>query len=120
MRQQGGGLIINISSWAGLYANKMTGAAYNTTKRAVLALTESINMEECTHGIRATSLLPGEVATPILDKRPVPPSKEVRERMVQAQDMGRAILFLAQMPARTCINELVISPTHNRFYTGEL
>jgi NADP-dependent 3-hydroxy acid dehydrogenase YdfG len=60
------------------------------------------------------------VATPILDKRPVPPSKEVRERMVQPEDMGRAILFLAQMPARTCINELVISPTHNRFYTGEL
>ena len=120
MRQQGGGLIVNVSSWAGLYASKMTGPVYNTTKRGVLALTESINMEECTHGIRATSLLPGEVATPILDKRPVPPSKEVRERMVQPEDMGRAILFLAQMPARTCINELVISPTHNRFYTGEL
>ena len=101
-------------------APSRAGAVYNTTKRAVLALTESINMEECTHGIRATSLLPGEVATPILDKRPVPPSKEVRERMVQPEDMGRAILFLAQMPARTCINELVISPTHNRFYTGEL
>jgi len=28
--------------------------------------------------------------------------------MVQAQDMGQALLFLAQMPARTCINELVI------------
>ncbi len=120
MRQQGGGLIVNVSSWAGLYASRMTGPVYNTTKRGVLALTESINMEECTHGIRATSLLPGEVATPILDKRPVPPSKEVRERMVQPEDMGRAILFLAQMPARTCINELVISPTHNRFYTGEL
>jgi len=120
MRQQGGGLIVNVSSWAGLYASKLTGAVYNTTKRAVLALTESINMEECIHGIRSTSLLPGEVATPILDKRPVPPSRETRERMVQPEDMGRAILFLAQMPARTCINELVISPTHNRFYTGEL
>ena len=120
MRQQQGGLIINVSSWAGLYASKLTGPAYNATKRAVLALTESINMEECTHGIRATSLLPGEVATPILDKRPVPPSAEQRERMVQAQDMGQAILFVAQMPARTCINELVISPTFNRFYTGGL
>jgi len=40
--------------------------------------------------------------------------------MVQAQDMGQAILFLAQMPSRTCINELVISPTHNRFYLGGL
>jgi NADP-dependent 3-hydroxy acid dehydrogenase YdfG len=120
MRQQQSGLIINVSSWAGLYASKLTGPAYNATKRAVLALTESINMEECTHGIRATSLLPGEVATPILDKRPVPPSAERRELMVQAEDMGQAILFVAQMPARTCINELVISPTFNRFYTGGL
>jgi NADP-dependent 3-hydroxy acid dehydrogenase YdfG len=113
-------LIINVSSWAGLYASKLTGPAYNATKRAVLALTESINMEECTHGIRATSLLPGEVATPILDKRPVPPSAEQRELMVQADDMGQAILFVAQMPTRTCINELIISPTLNRFYTGGL
>jgi NADP-dependent 3-hydroxy acid dehydrogenase YdfG len=120
MRQHQSGLIINVSSWAGLYASKLTGPAYNATKRAVLALTESINMEECTNGIRATSLLPGEVATPILDKRPVPPSAEQRERMVQAEDMGQAILFVAQMPARTCINELVISPTFNRFYTGGL
>ena len=120
MRQQQGGLIINVSSWAGLYASKLTGPAYNATKRAVLALTESINMEECTHGIRATSLLPGEVATPILDKRPVPPSAEQRGLMVQAEDMGQAILFVAQMPARTCINEVIISPTFNRFYTGGL
>jgi NADP-dependent 3-hydroxy acid dehydrogenase YdfG len=120
MRQQQCGLIINVSSWAGLYASKLTGPAYNATKRAVLALTESINMEECTNGIRATSLLPGEVATPILDKRPVPPSAEQRELMVQAEDMGQAILFVAQMPARTCINELIISPTFNRFYTGGL
>ena len=77
-------------------------------------------MEECGHGIRATSLLPGEVATPIMEKRPVPPTKETRERMVQPEDMGRAILFLAQMPARACVNELVISPTHNRFYLGGL
>ena len=120
MRKQQNGLIVNVSSWAGLYATKLTGPAYNTTKRAVLALTESINMEECVHGTRATSLLPGEVATPILDKRPTPPSQAERDLMVQAQDMGQAILFLAQMPARTCINELVISPTHNRFYLGGL
>ena len=120
MRAQTGGLIVNVSSWAGLYASKLTGPAYNATKRAVLALSESINMEECAHGIRATSLLPGEVATPIMEKRPVPPTKETRERMVQTEDMGRAILFLAQMPARACINELVISPTHNRFYLGGL
>ena len=120
MRARNDGLIINISSWAGRFPSSLTGPAYNATKRAVIALTESINMEECRHGIRATSVLPGEVATPILDKRPVPPSAERRARMAQAEDLGAAILFIATMPARTCINELIVTPTLNRFYTGEL
>lgn len=119
MRAQKGGLIINVSSWAGLHPSKLTGPAYNTTKRAVLALTESINMEECSYGIRASSLLPGEVATPILEKRPVPPSTEQRARMVQPEDMGKAILFLAKMPSRTCINQMIVSPTFNRHFIGD-
>ncbi|MEO7761512.1 MAG: SDR family NAD(P)-dependent oxidoreductase [Casimicrobiaceae bacterium] len=118
MRQRKDGLIINISSWAGRNPSRLTGPAYNATKRAVIALSESINIEECTNGIRATSILPGEVATPILDKRPVPPSQERRDRMAQAEDLGQAILFVATMPARTCVNELIIAPTLNRFYIG--
>ncbi len=120
MRARKGGLIINIASWAGRYASVLTGPAYNATKRAVIAVSESINMEECANGIRATSILPGEVATPILEKRPVPPSQEERARMAQAEDLGKAILFVAAMPARTCVNELIIAPTWNRFYLGGL
>lgn len=120
MRRRQDGLIINVSSWAGRYASKLTGPAYNATKRAVIALSESINMEECANGIRATSLLPGEVATPILEKRPVPPSQAERARMAQPEDFGTAILFVATLPARTCVNELIISPTWNRFYLGGL
>lgn len=120
MRAQKGGLIVNVSSWAGRYASTLTGPAYNATKRAVIALTESINAEECSHGIRATSVLPGEVATPIMEKRPVPPSKQDRERMLQAEDLGQTILYLASLPPRACVNELIISPTWNRFYLGGL
>ncbi|MGQ0512247.1 MAG: SDR family oxidoreductase [Betaproteobacteria bacterium] len=120
MRARRDGLIINISSWAGRYASALTGVAYNATKRAVIAISESINMEECANGIRATSILPGEVATPIMEKRPVPPSMEERARMAQAEDFGKAILFVATMPARTCVNEMVIAPTWNRFYLGGL
>jgi NAD(P)-dependent dehydrogenase (short-subunit alcohol dehydrogenase family) len=118
MRARKDGLIINISSWAGRYASVLTGPAYNATKRGVIAVTESINMEECMNGIRATSILPGEVATPIMEKRPVPPSAAERARMAQPEDFGKAILFVATMPARTCVNELVIAPTWNRFYVG--
>jgi NAD(P)-dependent dehydrogenase (short-subunit alcohol dehydrogenase family) len=120
MRKRKDGLIINVSSWAGRYASSLTGPAYNATKRAVIAISESINMEECMHGIRATSLLPGEVATPIMRKRPVPPSAEEMARMAQPEDFGKAILFLATMPARSTVNELVIAPTWNRFYVGGL
>jgi NADP-dependent 3-hydroxy acid dehydrogenase YdfG len=118
MRERRDGLIINVASWAGRYPSVLTGPAYNATKRAVIAVTESINMEACAEGVRATSILPGEVATPILEKRPVPPSQEERARMAQAEDLGAAILFVASMPARTCVNELVIAPTWNRFYLG--
>ena len=118
MRKRRDGLIINISSWAGRYASSLTGPAYNATKRAVIAVSESINMEECMNGIRACSILPGEVATPIMRKRPVPPSAEEMARMAQPEDFGKAILFVATMPARTTVNELVIAPTWNRFYVG--
>ena len=86
----------------------------------MIALSESINMEECAHGIRATSILPGEVATPIMSKRPVMPSAEEMERIAQPEDFGKAILFVAAMPARSCVNEIVITPTWNRFYLGGL
>jgi NADP-dependent 3-hydroxy acid dehydrogenase YdfG len=120
MRGRKDGVIINISSWAGRYPSTLTGPAYNATKHAVVALTESINMEEGLNGIRATAVLPGEVATPILEKRPVPPTPEVRAKMLQAEDLGKTILFVASLPARACINEIIISPTHNRFYFGGL
>jgi NADP-dependent 3-hydroxy acid dehydrogenase YdfG len=120
MRSRKDGLIINVSSWAGRYASTLTGPGYNATKHAVVALTESINMEECANGIRATSVLPGEVATPILEKRPVPPTPEVRAKMLQAEDLGRTILFIASLPPRACVNEIIISPTWNRFYLGGL
>jgi NADP-dependent 3-hydroxy acid dehydrogenase YdfG len=114
MRRQKDGLIINVSSWAGRHVSKLTGPAYTTTKHAVLALTHSFNMEECVHGLRACCLMPGEVATPILKQRPVVPSEEEQAKMLQPEDLGRTIAFVASLPSRVCINELLISPTWNR------
>ena len=118
MRRRKDGLIINISSWAGAYHTKLTGAAYNASKHAVVAMTETINMEEATNGIRACAICPAEVATPIMDKRPIPPSAEDRAKMLQPEDLGATIRFVAQLPARACINQLIISPTWNRMYVG--
>lgn len=114
MRAQKDGVIINVASWAGRHVSKMTGPAYTTTKHAVLALTHSFNMDEFKNGLRATCLSPGEVATPILKLRPVPPSAEDMAKMLQPDDLGRTIAFVASMPPRVCMNEILISPTHNR------
>ena len=91
MRQQGGGLIINISSVAGKRVGTLTGPAYSAAKFGLNAMTDSLNIEECIHGIRATTVCPGEVATPILEKRPIPVSAEDKARMLQSEDLGEHI-----------------------------
>ncbi|MGL5168905.1 MAG: SDR family oxidoreductase [Afipia sp.] len=116
MRAQKDGVIINVASWAGRHVSKLTGPAYTATKHAVLALTHSFNMDEFKNGLRACCLSPGEVATPIMKLRPVPPSAEDMARMLQPEDLGRTIAFVASMPAHACINEILISPTHNRSF----
>ena len=56
------------------------------------------------------------MATPILDKRPVPVSDADKARMLQADDLGETILFVARMPPHVCLNEILISPTWNCSY----
>jgi NADP-dependent 3-hydroxy acid dehydrogenase YdfG len=118
MRSQQGGLIVNVSSMAGKRVSPMTGPAYSAAKFGLNAMTDSINVENCIHGIRATAVCPGEVATPILEKRPVPVSQEDRARMLQPDDLGELMLFLARMPKHVCINEILITPTWNRGLVG--
>lgn len=118
MRARREGTVINVASFAGWHYGYLTGPAYTASKAALMALTHSFNIEEGVHGLRATSLCPGEVATPILQKRPVVPSAEEQARMLQEADMGRTIRFVAEMPAHVCINELVMSPVWNRIYIG--
>jgi NADP-dependent 3-hydroxy acid dehydrogenase YdfG len=120
MRAQQDGIIINVASWAGVHPSKFTGPAYNSTKHALLALTHSFNMEECANGLRACCLSPGEVATPILKLRPRVPTAEEQAKMLQPEDLGRTIAFVASMPPRVCMNEILISPTHNRSFFAML
>jgi NADP-dependent 3-hydroxy acid dehydrogenase YdfG len=118
MRSQGDGVIVNVASWASRFDSYVSGAPYTASKRAMLCLNETINMEEGRHGIRACALCPAEVATPLLDNRPVPPTAEDRARMLQPQDLAEAVVYVASLPPRVCINEILISPTWNRNYVG--
>jgi NADP-dependent 3-hydroxy acid dehydrogenase YdfG len=119
MVAQRDGLIVNVSSWAGRYTSVLTGPAYNAAKHALNAMTESLNMEVGIHGVRACAICPGEVATPILDSRPQPPSAAERARMLQPEDCGEIVLFLARLPGHVCVNELTVSPTWNRSFVAQ-
>ena len=116
MRAQKDGVLIHTASWAGRYISPMSGPAYTAAKHAVVAMSHTINIEEFDNGIRSSVICPGEVATPILDHRPVPVSAEDRARMLQAEDLGDVILFVATRPKRVCINEVLIGPAWNRSY----
>jgi len=116
MREAGGGLIILVSSWAAWRHSPGAGAAYSASKTAMGSLAESLNAQEGPNGIRATHLCPGEVDTDILQSRPVVPGPAERELMLTADDLGATVRFLTGLPARVCVNELVITPTANTSY----
>lgn len=116
MRDAADGLFIVVSSWAGWRFAPGVGAGYSTSKTALGALVETVNAQERLNGIRATHLCPGEVRTEILKTRPVVPTEEQQELMLTAEDLGDAVRYIAELPSRVCINELVITPTSNTSY----
>jgi NADP-dependent 3-hydroxy acid dehydrogenase YdfG len=120
MRAQGDGLFIHTASWAGRFIGPVSGPGYTAAKHGMVAMSHTINLEECMHGIRSCVVCPGEVATPILKNRPIPETAETMARMLQPEDMGELIAFLARQPAHVCVNEVLISPTHNRGYIGTM
>jgi len=120
MRKRKDGVLIHTSSMAGRTPSPLSGAAYSAAKHGVVAMSHTINMEECVNGIRSCVVCPGEVATPILDKRPIPVSKEERAHMAQSEDVGDLIRYVACLPPHVTINEVWITPTWNRGYVANL
>jgi NAD(P)-dependent dehydrogenase (short-subunit alcohol dehydrogenase family) len=109
-RAQGGGTVVNINSEAGLQASAKSGVAYVASKFALTGLTQSLNAEERAHGIRACSIFPGDVDTPLLDRRPQPPSREARAAMLQPDDVAACVWLAVTLPPRALVEQLVIRP----------
>ena len=120
MRKNKGGVLIHTSSVAGKVPSLLSGPAYSAAKHGVVAMSHTINMEECVNGIRSCVVCPGEVATPILDKRPIPITPAERKRMAQSEDVGDLIRYIACLPPHIVINEVMINPTWNRGYVASL
>ena len=104
------GLVILISSVSGSWPD-MSGPAYQASKAGMTEFAHAAGFEEHQNGVRFCAVLPGIVDTPILDNRPEPPPREVRDLSLKPEDVAQACLFLATLPERAYVPELTILPT---------
>ncbi len=110
MRARGSGTIVNIVSDAGKAASPKAGPGYVMSKFGMAGLTQAINAEERGHGVRACAIFPGDIDTPLLMRRPVPPDAEARARMMQPEDVAECALLAINLPSRVIVEELLVRP----------
>ncbi len=110
MRQRGSGTIVNVISEAGKQASMKSGPGYVMSKFGAAGLTQSLNAEERRRGIRACAIFPGDIDTPLLDKRPAPPDAAARADMLRSEDVAECILLAINLPQHAVVEELVVRP----------
>jgi NADP-dependent 3-hydroxy acid dehydrogenase YdfG len=110
MRARGRGTIVNIVSDAGKQASPKAGAGYVASKFGLAGLTQSINAEERARGIRACAILPGDIDTPLLNKRQRPPAAAARARMLRPEEVAECVWLCINLPARVIVEELLVRP----------
>jgi serine 3-dehydrogenase (NADP+) len=109
MRERGSGHLIYVSSIGGIYPDA-SGAAYQASKRGLLALAHAIRIEEKENGIRPCVVCPGFTDTALVEKRPVKPTVEMLKHALQPEDVAETIVAIAKLPARACVPEIQIVP----------
>jgi 3-oxoacyl-[acyl-carrier protein] reductase len=111
MRERRRGTVINIASITGLKAAPLV-SPYGAGKFGVVGLTQSLIAENHRYGIRVCMVNPGTTDTTIWDKKLVPIPAEVRSAMMRPEDVAEVVLFLASLPDRVRIDEVVVLPNH--------
>ncbi|MHB1007328.1 MAG: SDR family oxidoreductase [Chloroflexota bacterium] len=109
MRAQQNGLIVHITSISGKWGDN-SGAAYQASKHGMVGLAYATMFEERQNGIRVSLIFPGLADTEILRNRPVPIPREVLDKAMQAEDIAAGCFFMASLPARTYVPELIMMP----------
>lgn len=116
MRELGRGDIINVSSISGRRSAVRYGA-YAPSKHALNAMSEGLRQEVAPLGIRVCVIEPGATATEVAEAISDPAHRQIMrthvhtQGTVQPQDVAGAIVFVASLPARANISELLIRPT---------
>src|SRR5262249_34335610 len=117
MREQKDGLIINVASTAAKRVSGVAGIAYSASKFGMLGMSLSLTQEAWKFGVRACCLCPDDVNTPIMARRKVKYPPGVLEQFTQPEDPAQTMKFVALMPKRPSIPEMIIYPTNIRPYT---
>jgi len=112
--RESGGIVVVVSSYAGWSFQPGAGVAYSASKTALGSVVRTLNQQEAGHGVRATHLCPGDVATDFLDQRPSVPDAAARAVMLQPEDIARSVSFVLEAPSHVRVDELVVSPVSQR------
>ena len=89
---------------------------YIAAKSALIAMSHTINREECLNGIRSTIISLGEIATEILKSRTTNPvTPEELARNLKPEDCADLVRYIACLPAHICISEVTFLPTGTGF-----
>lgn len=116
MREQGFGDIINISSTAGRRAAAPFGP-YSTSKFGLTGMTEGLRQEVGKYGIRVCIIEPGATTTEVADSisdanyRKAMQAHVAKEGAMKPEDVADAIVFVASLPRRANVSQLLIRPT---------
>jgi NADP-dependent 3-hydroxy acid dehydrogenase YdfG len=117
MLEQHSGHIVNVGSVAGRRPFP-GGTVYSATKFAVRAISAGLRTElSPSDGIRVTDIQPGVVDTELAHHIADPAAREsfaqrwVNKRMLDDDDVARAILYVVSQPAHVNVNELLVRPT---------
>lgn len=111
MRPARDGVLIHVASWSGRHIDRLSGPAYTAAKHGVVAMSHSINREVAGEGIRSCVICPGGVDTPLLDHLPVPLDVSARLQLLRPDDCADLIAYIAALPQRVRIDEVMITPT---------
>jgi NAD(P)-dependent dehydrogenase (short-subunit alcohol dehydrogenase family) len=110
LRLQGYGHLINISSIAATKPSVLAGAAYTASKHAANGLINTVALEETKNGLRFSTVSPGPTNTPLVNTRATPPTIEEKMKLLPPEEVAKAVLFVASLPANAYVEELILKP----------
>ncbi len=113
MRSRATGTIINVASIAAYNAFPDWGI-YSVSKAGLVALTKALAVEERSNGIRAVTIAPGAVNTPMWDTDTVQADFN-REAMLTPEIVAQSILHTALLPSQAVIETMTIMPSGGAF-----